>query len=124
MQEETGIQTIEEMTAEFSTTEERNFSLINIINDLNRVRCHGAAGVVGGRWCLASSPRLPDVFHPWRWVSGCQEIEAQEVDNSRMRKQAQEAKRTGELTEESRRRLFEVRWWGVHVDWGHVAVWA
>ncbi len=36
-QEETGIQTIEEMTVEFSTTEERNFSLINIINDLNRV---------------------------------------------------------------------------------------
>ncbi len=44
-----------------------------------------------------------------------QEIEAQEVENSGMRRQALDARRAGKLTEESRRKMFAVRPGGVFV---------
>ena len=119
------------MTAEFSTAEERNFSLINIINDLNRVSATAAqVALSAGFMALQALARLPPCVSTCQCVvvvslcgrcncgtGSCrlarllQEIEAQEVENGKMRKQAQTAKRTGELTEESRRKLFEVRAW-------------
>lgn len=38
LQSDTGISTVEDMTSEFLFAEERNFSLINMINDLNKAR--------------------------------------------------------------------------------------
>ncbi len=49
-------------------------------------------------WALPPSPSLPK-----------QEIEAQEVENSAMRRQAMDARRAGKLTEDSRRKMFAVR---------------
>jgi hypothetical protein len=57
-QESTGITTIDEMVAAFVTSEDRNYAVLTMINDLNQVG-RGMC-VVCGVWCVtATTPSSP-----------------------------------------------------------------
>ncbi len=71
-QSATKIDSIEDMVAEFSSSEDRNFSLINIINDLNKAR-GGSLLWFWGPWAVEGREPGRVLHGPWREGSrvGC-----------------------------------------------------
>lgn len=99
MQASTGIATIDDMVNEFCDAEDQNFSLLNMINSLNKVATaqHAKSQKVDAH----TAPHTPSVTHS-------QEIEALEVENTDMEASLRETKGKGAESEAQRMSVFQV----------------
>ena len=99
MQASTGIATIDDMVNEFCDAEDQNFSLLNMINSLNKVAPaqHAKSQKVDAH----TATHTPCVTHS-------QEIEALEVENTDMEASLRETKGKGAESEAQRMSVFQV----------------